>query len=95
MLANYGYEDGSGEYFIIIDTDKCDGCEKCADACPYQVLEVVEDPNDPFREIPVAVVRDEQRKRIKYACAPCKPMTGERRLPCVTSCQQDAISHSW
>jgi hypothetical protein len=23
MIANYGYKDGSGEYYISIDTDKC------------------------------------------------------------------------
>ena len=26
MLANYGYKDASGDFFITIDTDKCDGC---------------------------------------------------------------------
>jgi hypothetical protein len=26
MIANYGYKDGSGEFFISIDTDCCDGC---------------------------------------------------------------------
>ena len=24
-IANYGYTDGSGDYYIIVDTDKCDG----------------------------------------------------------------------
>ena len=23
MLANYGYKDGSGDYFIVLDTDRC------------------------------------------------------------------------
>jgi len=95
MLANYGYKDGSGEYFIVIDTDKCDGCKKCADACPYKVLEVVEDPNDPFRDEPVAVVKEDQRKKLKYTCAPCKPVSGERELPCVLACEPQAITHSW
>ncbi len=31
--ANYGYKDGSGEYFITIDTDLCNSCGKCAEAC--------------------------------------------------------------
>jgi NAD-dependent dihydropyrimidine dehydrogenase PreA subunit len=95
MLANYGYKDGSGEFFITIDTEKCDGCAKCVDACPQGVMEVGEDPNDPFRELPAASVREEQRKKIKYACAPCKPTGGERALPCMTECPLDAISHSW
>ena len=72
MLANYGYRDGSGEYFITIDTDKCDGCAKCVTACPSGVLEVGEDIGDPLRDTPVARVTDEQRKKIAYTCGACK-----------------------
>ena len=43
MLANYGYKDGSGEYFITIDTDKCNGCNACVEACPNNVLEAAEE----------------------------------------------------
>ena len=43
MLANYGYKDGSGEYFITIDTDRCTGCGDCVPVCPAGVLELVED----------------------------------------------------
>ena len=48
MLANYGYKDGSGDFFITIDTDKCDGCGDCVPACPAGCFEVGEDPNDPY-----------------------------------------------
>ena len=95
MMAHYGYKDGSGEYFIVIDTDKCDGCGECGKACPYGVLEVGEDENDPFREELVARVREEHRKKIKYTCAPCKPESGRKSLPCMEACEPDAISHSW
>ena len=95
MLAHYGYKDGSGEYFIVIYTDKCDGCEECVTACPYGVLEVGEDENDPFREEPVARVTEEHRKKIKYSCAPCKPASGRKPLPCREACSPGAISHSW
>lgn len=95
MLANYGYQDGSGKFFITIDTDKCDGCGKCVDACPYGVLQVGEDLNDPFRETPVAMVAEEHRRKLKYSCAPCKPVGGRSSLPCVVACEKGAISHSW
>ncbi|MCK5618982.1 MAG: 4Fe-4S binding protein [Candidatus Krumholzibacteria bacterium] len=95
MKANYGYTDGSGDFFITIDTDKCDGCGDCVTACPGGVFETGEDPHDPFREEPVAVVTEEQRKKIKYTCAPCKPDHDRPELPCVAACKPDAISHSW
>jgi len=96
MIANYGYKDGSGNYFITIDTDKCDGCGDCAQACPQGVFEVVdEDPNDPLRDEPVAVVPEQQRKKIKYTCASCKPVGETPLLPCIAACNQSAISHSW
>ena len=96
MLANYGYSDGSGDYFITIDTDKCDGCGDCVSICPAQLFEVLdEDPNDPMRDDPVAVVVTEKKKKIKYECNPCKPLSGRAPLPCVQACPADAIIHSW
>ena len=95
MLANYGYKDGSGEYFITIDTDKCDGCGECVKACPAKVFETREDEADPFREIPVAAVTNEQRNKLKYTCGPCKPVSGRKELPCIAACKPDAIKHSW
>lgn len=96
MLANYGYSDGSGEYFITIDTNKCNGCGDCVLACPSSVFEVMKnDPNDPFREGPVAVVSHRSKNRLKYACAPCKPGSERNLLPCINACRERAISHSW
>ena len=96
MLANYGYQDGSGEYFITLDTEKCNGCGDCVEACPAGVFVVVkEDPNDPLREEAVAVVASEKKKKIKYECNPCKPATHRPPLPCVQVCKAGAISHSW
>jgi len=96
MLANYGYSDGSGSYFITIDTDKCDGCGDCVMACPAGLFEVLDDdPNDPLRDEPVAVVVAEKKKQVQYACGPCKPSTDQPPLPCVEACNAGAISHSW
>ncbi len=95
MIANYGYKDGSGDYFITIDTGRCDGCGECIPACPGGCFQVGEDPNDPLREEPAAIVTESVRNRIKYVCAPCKPSIGRPPLPCVTACPGNAISHSW
>ena len=97
MLANYGYNDGSGDFYITIDTDKCTGCGECIKVCPAKVLEMITDESDPFREIPVVAVTDEHRKKIKYSCSPCKGAqhTSASDLPCVKSCVPGAIAHSW
>jgi ferredoxin len=95
MIANYGYKDGSGDYFITIDTDKCNGCKDCIAACPYGVLGVGPDENDPLSDEEVAFVTEAERKKIKYTCAPCKPMKDRLPLPCMVACKKDAISHSW
>ena len=95
MIANYGYKDGSGDYFIAIDTDKCNGCKECIAACPYGVLDVGPDENDPLSDDEVAFVTEAERKKIKYTCAPCKPTTNRPHLPCMAACKQDAIAHSW
>ena len=40
MIANYGFRDGSGDWYVTIDTDKCNGCSKCPEVCPAKILEV-------------------------------------------------------
>lgn len=53
MLANYGYKDDSGVFFITIDTDRCNGCGDPAGDCPAHNFAVIdEDPNDPLHEDP-------------------------------------------
>lgn len=95
MIANYGYKDGSGEYIITVDTEKCDGCGDCVGACSYGVLEIIEDPYEILEEKNVVAVTDAHRKKLKYTCAPCKPVSGRKELPCVAACKFEAISHSW
>ncbi len=96
MLANYGYNDASGDFFIAIDTGLCNGCGDCVSACPARVFVVAEeDPNDPMREEPVAIVAHDKNKKLKYECNACKPTVGRPALACVTACKAGAISHSW
>ena len=92
LIANYGYKDGSGEYFITLDTDKCDGCGKCVEVCPESVLEVIPNEFD-IEDGNIMSVRDEHRHKLKYSCAPCKPTTGDIEPPCVTACPTQAITH--
>lgn len=93
MIAHYGYKDAEGEFYITIDTDPCGRCEgkPCIPACP-RALFVEEE--DPYGEVAVAIDEGE-RKKLKYACAACKPGAKRPPLPCVTACPFDAISHSW
>lgn len=95
MIATYGYKDGSGEYYIQIDTDKCNGCGDCVKACTQNVFEVMEDPNDPLRDGSIAIVAHTVGKKLKYICAVCKPVKDRPPLPCVKVCTQGAIVHLW
>lgn len=90
-LANYGYTDGSGEYYITVDTDKCNGCGECIKDCPLHMFEIISDDYDQE----VAVVKEKNRKNVKYDCAPCKPTTNRPELPCIKACKPGAIRHSW
>lgn len=93
MKANYGYLDGSGEYFITIDTDLCIECadHSCVAACPKGMFEIFFDDYDDE----VACIKEEFRKKLKYECAECKPVEGRKPLPCVQACVPNAIVHSW
>ena len=92
IITHYGYTDGSGEYYIVIDTEKCIGCAKCIVQCPQSALELVDVLID-LEDKTVAAVTEQQRRNIKYACSPCKPESG--KAPCVQACEQKAIWCVW
>ncbi len=93
MKANYGYMDGSGEFFITIDTDHCIECSHhgCLSACPAGLFEMMVDDYDDE----VVAIKEEHRKKVKYACGPCKPVADRPPLPCVVACTPGAVTHSW
>jgi ferredoxin len=97
VIANYGYEDGSGFYYITIDGSACGGCAHhgCVDACPRNVYAIEMDDYDQN----VAVVREEARKRLRELCSTCKGQNGgggsRHTLPCTSACPAGALRHSW
>lgn len=94
MIANYGYEDATGNYYITINTDLCAECEThgCIDGCPEKIFFIEPDDYDDD----VAVVASEVRNSLKYVCAACKAIGSEAaELPCRAACTQNAIKHSW
>ena len=97
MIANYGYEDGSGFYYLSIDGDVCARCTEhgCVTACPTGVFAIEMDDYDDM----VAVVTDAARKRLRELCSSCKAQNGsgasERKLPCTAACPEGALRHSW
>lgn len=90
-IANYGYSDASGDYYISIDSDKCDGCGMCVDACPENALEVALDDYDQ----PVARVRDKVVRNLRYICSPCKGVGSSGEFNCQVVCSSRAIYRSW
>ena len=90
-IAHYGYTDGSGDYYITIDSKKCNACAACMEACPGKVFEIITDDY----EDKVAQVRNAVSKNLKYLCAACKPVENRKPLPCIVACKPGAISHSW
>ena len=91
MIANYGYSDGTGEYYIIIDTDKCDGCGECVTACPEGIFEIAPDDYDKM----VAQVKEELLKTLSYVCPGYYRKCHAETVNCHQVCQKEAIDHTW
>jgi ferredoxin len=91
MIAHYGYADGSGEYYITIDTDKCDGCGECVRSCPKDIFGVAVDDYNKA----VAVVREELSRSISYICSGYYQECISKEVNCHNVCKPEAISHTW
>jgi Fe-S-cluster-containing hydrogenase component 2 len=92
IITYYGYQDGSGEYYIVIDSEKCDGCGDCIKKCPQNALKMEAMFID-LEDKMVAAVTEEHRKKIKYTCSPCKPESYS--TPCIKACSQNAVNCIW
>jgi predicted CoA-substrate-specific enzyme activase len=89
--VQYGYNDGTGDYFITIDLGNCDGCGKCVSACPAAVFEVVyEDGRQPKARVTEAV-----RKRLSILCPGYRSCSSNHEANCLSVCQCNAISLTW
>jgi hypothetical protein len=94
MKAHYGYEDGSGSYYITVNTEYCTSCDgkPCVDACVQRIFEKEIDDFDDE----VVIVREDSRNSLRSICAACKPQIGRlRALPCEIACEKGMIAHSW
>ena len=97
MIANYGYEDGSGPYYITVDGDSCVTCREhgCVRACPQNAYAIEIDDYDDY----VAIVVESARKQLRELCSVCKGRSADigpdRGLPCVDACPGGALRHSW
>lgn len=89
MKVNYGYSDGTGEYFITIDTVKCDGCGQCIKACPAGVFALANDDSGN----PKAVIKEELRKKLAQVCPGFRNC--ECEMNCHSVCAKYALSHTW
>jgi predicted CoA-substrate-specific enzyme activase len=91
MKVQYGYSDGTGEYFITVDPARCDGCGECVLACPSAIFTVAKTDSAQ----PVARVRDEVRKKLALVCPGFHSCSTKCKVNCHSVCQHGAISHSW
>jgi len=92
LITHFGYNDSSGEYYIVIDSDKCNGCGKCVKKCPQTALKLETEFID-LEDKTVAAIKEEHRKKIKYTCGSCNPENNS--TPCILACQTKAVKCVW
>lgn len=86
----YGYSDGTGEYYITLDNDLCNGCGDCVTGCPAGIFTLAKNGT-----APKAVVREESRKKLASLCSGKISCPAGERRNCQNICQEKAITHSW
>jgi predicted CoA-substrate-specific enzyme activase len=89
--VQYGYSDGTGEYFITIDNNLCNGCGECAENCPAGIFVMEKDGSSP----PRATVSKDNRKRLALLCPGKEGCPRGEENNCQEICPVHAITHSW
>jgi ferredoxin len=91
MIIHYGYEDGSGRYYVSIDADMCDACNDCIAQCPQKIIKIDTVMID-IDDKEVAVVDDSYRRKIKDTCGACHK---QHEIHCIRACTKGAIATTW
>lgn len=92
MLANHGCTDSSGNDFITIAADECNGCGDFVTTFPAKAFAVVEeDSNDLMNKKPLSVAAHGKKKKLKYECGPCKLAGDKPKMQCVEACIEGAM----
>ncbi|MFC1845907.1 acyl-CoA dehydratase activase [Chloroflexota bacterium] len=90
MKVSYGYSDGTGEYYITINNELCDGCGECIEACPEGIFTIGSDDKNQ----PKVTVKDDVRKKLALAC-PGFHSGCRNEVNCHSVCKNNAITHTW
>jgi predicted CoA-substrate-specific enzyme activase len=91
MKVHYGYNDGSGDYYITIDNNICNGCGECVKACPAQVFDMGKDDTGEMK----ARVKEDLRKKLSFQCPGFQRCSSQNSVNCHSTCPKNAITHSW
>jgi len=91
MKIQYGYSDGTGEYFVTVDTALCTGCGECVEVCPADIFRL--EPNDAGED--KAVVKAETRKKLAVLCPGADACLASNGANCHSVCEPGAVEHTW
>ena len=91
MKAHYGYTDGTGEYYIAVSSDRCDGCGDCVTACPAGILILGTNGSHG----PKVTLKEESRKKLAFLCPGSGSCRDANDVYCQSVCTKNAISLSW